>query len=510
MSALRRKASRPMSSHRGPAATSPPPIPARVAPSKRADIRPRRSSSLAVIIAMNPRIEGTLTAVEAPSRIRVPPMSDEVGRLPREDDGDRPEDRPDLHEPVVAEPVGQHPERGREEQLRPEEHGRVDGDDQAVDLAATVGRQVVEVVDEQRAREAGAETERERADQHGPQAAVHEGPKPNRSTDRGRSAPRTHRGGMDRACRLAPVPLALGSRGAVVAPHHLATAAGLRVLERGGGAVDAAIATNAVLAVVVPNGCGLGGDAFWLVWDASGRRLHGLNGSGRAPAAASAERLRAVGLREVPRRGPESISVPGAVRSWSDAHARWGRLARADVLADAIELASGGFPAWDGFIDAVERTAPVADAALGHDNGFRRVYRPHDRRWRPGERVRLPALAATLERLTIEGFDTFYDGDLGEQQAGLLAGLGAPIRRDRLPDTSLGLDGAAHDDVSGRPSRPTPRTARASWAPAPRRSSSSSSRRQGRRRAWRAGPDPLVAPRHRGRQARARRARRAT
>jgi gamma-glutamyltranspeptidase/glutathione hydrolase len=227
---------------------------------------------------------------------------------------------------------------------------------------------------------------------------------------------------------------ARGSRAAVVGPHHLATTAGLRVLDRGGSAVDAAIATNAALAVVVPSGCGLGGDAFWLVWDATDRRLYGLNGSGRAPAAASAERLRAAGLTEVPRRGPHSISVPGAVRSWSDAHARWGRLDRGTVLADAIELAESGFPAWDGFIDAVERTSLVADAVLGPTNAFRAVYRPHGRPWRPGETVRSPALARTLRRIAEEGFDTFYDGELGARQTSFLATLGAPFAVSDLRD----------------------------------------------------------------------------
>src|SRR5215210_756369 len=95
---------------------------------------------------------------------------------------------------------------------------------------------------------------------------------------------------------LVPVPLARGRRAAVVAPHHLATAAGLEVLAAGGNAVDAAIATNAALAVVMPNGCGIGGDAFWLIWDAADGRQVALNGSGRAPAAADPGRLRRAGL----------------------------------------------------------------------------------------------------------------------------------------------------------------------------------------------------------------------
>ena len=226
----------------------------------------------------------------------------------------------------------------------------------------------------------------------------------------------------------APVPLARGARGAVVAPHHLATAAGSAVLRAGGSAVDAAIATNAALGVVMPNGCGIGGDAFWLIWDQASATQLALNGSGRAPAGASAEALRRTGHQTIPLRGPQSITVPGAVRSWAEAHRRFGRLSRVEILAPAIELARGGFPAWEGFIDAVEATAPIVAGSLGADAGFFEVYRPGGRAWRPGELVRLPALAATLEALAVDGFDSFYDGDLGERQARTLAGLGSPIR----------------------------------------------------------------------------------
>ncbi|HEX5240449.1 MAG TPA: gamma-glutamyltransferase family protein [Candidatus Limnocylindrales bacterium] len=225
---------------------------------------------------------------------------------------------------------------------------------------------------------------------------------------------------------LGPVPLARGRHGAVVAPHHLATAAGLAMLRAGGHAVDAAIATNAALAVVEPNACGIGGDGFWLIWDAAARRQLALNGSGRAPAAADPDALRRRGLETLPLRGPLAVAIPGAVRSWSDAHRRFGRLPLDQVLAPAIELARGGFPAWDGFVEAVERTAPHVEAALGNEAGFFRIYRPHGRPWRPGELVRLPALAATLARLADEGLDAFYDSDLGERQAQHLAGLGLP------------------------------------------------------------------------------------
>ena len=191
--------------------------------------------------------------------------------------------------------------------------------------------------------------------------------------------------------------------------------------------MDAAITTNAVLGVVMPNGCGIGGDAFWLIWDAASGRELALNGSGRAPGRASAAALRGAGLRTMPRHGPHAITVPGAVRSWAEAHRRFGRLSRDAILAPAIELARHGFPAWDGFIDAVEATTPVVAAELGPNAGFFGVYRPAGRAWRSGERVRLPALAATLETLAVDGFDAFYEGDLGVRQARGLAAIGSLI-----------------------------------------------------------------------------------
>jgi len=231
---------------------------------------------------------------------------------------------------------------------------------------------------------------------------------------------------MDPARLLAPIPLARGGSGAVVAPHHLATAAGLGVLRAGGSAVDAAIATNAVLGVVMGEACGLGGDAFWLVWDEAAGTHTALNGSGRAPAGADAGALRARGLATLPYRGPLTITVPGAVRSWADAHARWGRLPVAALLAPAIELAREGFPADEPFARAVEASARVFDAELGPlASGWHAVYRPDGRPWRLGERVRLPALAATLQRLAAAGLADFYLGEVAARQAAGLAAAGS-------------------------------------------------------------------------------------
>jgi gamma-glutamyltranspeptidase/glutathione hydrolase len=240
-----------------------------------------------------------------------------------------------------------------------------------------------------------------------------------------------------------PAPLARGAHGAVVAPHHLATAAGLGILRAGGHAVDAAIAANAVLAVVYGQACGLGGDAFWLIWSEAAGQEFALNGSGRAPAASDAEALRASGLATLPYRGPLTITVPGAVRSWGDAHARFGRLSWADLLGPAVELAREGFAADDAFVGAVESSWPVFRDALGAGaDGWASVYRPRGRPWRPGERVTLPALATTFEWLAARGPHDFYEGELAERQATGLAAAGSAITLEDL---------AAHESTWGAP-----------------------------------------------------------
>ena len=232
---------------------------------------------------------------------------------------------------------------------------------------------------------------------------------------------------------LVPAVLARGTHGAVVAPHHLASAAGLGILRAGGSAIDAAIATNAVLAVVDNQACGIGGDAFWLIWDATAQRQIGLNGSGRSARAASAAALRSRGLRAIPSRGGLSITVPGAVRSWGDAHDHFGRLPGAALLAPAIELALDGFAADEAFCRAVEVSAPIFERELGPDGaGWASVYRPAGRPWRPGERVRLPALGATLERIAVHGWAEPYEGETAERQASALAGAGSLIGLEDL------------------------------------------------------------------------------
>jgi gamma-glutamyltranspeptidase len=134
--------------------------------------------------------------------------------------------------------------------------------------------------------------------------------------------------------------------GMVVCPHHLASEAGAEILRAGGNAIDAAIATQAALAVVYPHMTGLGGDAFWLIYDAKSQQLQGLNGSGRAANQATPAFYQDRGMATIPQRGPlAAITVPGAVDSWGVAHERLGQLPWADLLQPAIALATTGYPA---------------------------------------------------------------------------------------------------------------------------------------------------------------------
>ncbi|MFN8623047.1 MAG: gamma-glutamyltransferase family protein [Chloroflexota bacterium] len=248
----------------------------------------------------------------------------------------------------------------------------------------------------------------------------------------------------DRAPAQVPAPLVRGARGAVASPHHLATAAGVDALRAGGSAVDAAIATNATLAVVTGYACGLGGDAFWLIWDPRAGRARALNGSGRAAAGATIDAAHAAGLADMPKYGPWTITVPGAIASWGEAHARYGRLAWADLLAPAIELA-GGFAASEAWSDAVERTA----ALHGTDGDWARTYRPHGRAWRPGERVILPALQGTLRTLAAEGPTATYTGSLATRAVAHLASVGSPLRATDLAAHTCDWDDPIATDYRG-------------------------------------------------------------
>jgi gamma-glutamyltranspeptidase/glutathione hydrolase len=219
---------------------------------------------------------------------------------------------------------------------------------------------------------------------------------------------------------------ARAANGMVVTPHPMATRAGLDVLRAGGSAVDAAVAANAVLAVVYCHSCGLGGDAFALVFSPADHRLHAFNGTGRAPARLTIEYVHGLGLSEVPARGPLPITVPGAVDAWERLVARFGRRSLADVLAPAIRIADEGHELTALSAASIARSADFLAPDALH------VFQPDRHPLQPGERLRQPLLAETLRAIAADGAHTYYRGEIGAEIGRAVAAAGGALDADDL------------------------------------------------------------------------------
>jgi len=201
----------------------------------------------------------------------------------------------------------------------------------------------------------------------------------------------------------------------VSCPHELASQAGAQVLRDGGSAVDAALAAAATLGVVYPHMCSLGGDAFWLIYDAAARKVSYLDGGGRAAASATLARV-----KEIPFRGltPATLTTPGAVASFCEAHARFGKLPLARCLESAIHYARDGYPVTARLARWIAETAPE----LARDPASAALF--------PTGKSQLanPALARTLQAIAAQGRAGFYEGEIAVQ----LAKLGGFFREDDL------------------------------------------------------------------------------
>jgi gamma-glutamyltranspeptidase/glutathione hydrolase len=242
-------------------------------------------------------------------------------------------------------------------------------------------------------------------------------------------------------------PAALGRRGVVASPHPLATVAGLEVLQRGGTAVDAAVAVGATIAVAYPHMTGLGGDSFWLLWDARAGQLPALQAAGAAAARATPELYRRQGLSAIPARGPlAALTVPGAADGLWTAHAfsreRLGStVAWGDLLEAAIRHATDGIPVSP---CQARVTAGAADLLAAHAApfaAFRATYLNQGAAPAPGRRLVQPALARTLDRLAREGGRALYEGAIAAEIGRACEAIGSPLRagdlaahRSRLTD----------------------------------------------------------------------------
>jgi gamma-glutamyltranspeptidase/glutathione hydrolase len=197
----------------------------------------------------------------------------------------------------------------------------------------------------------------------------------------------------------------------VACPHALASEAGVDALRSGGSAVDAAIAAASTLGVIYPHMCGIGGDAFWLIYDAASRKVSYLDGGGRAAASASLAHFNG---KEIPFRGiePATLTTPGAVASFCEAHARYGKLPLARCLQPAIEYARDGYPASARLARWIEQTA----SELAQDPASAALFLPAPP---AGGRLRNPALARTLEAIAAQGRAGFYEGEVAVQLAKL-------------------------------------------------------------------------------------------
>ena len=263
-------------------------------------------------------------------------------------------------------------------------------------------------------------------------------------------------------------PATLAPNGMVTSPHSLASAAGVDVLRAGGSAVDAALATSAALSVLYPHMTGIGGDAFWLIHDAKTNKVRYIDGGGRATSGGTIDAFTKRGLTEVPYRGvlPGTLTVPGAVASWTEAHAAYGRLPLKRCLDSAIGYARDGFP-------VTARLATwrnVARPELEKSPEAAAIFLPH------GPVLKNPNLARTLEAIASDGWYGFYDGEVAKElvrwsqandgffTAGRSQGAAGALgradrrhlsRRDDLRDTAAdpGLRGA-RDAEPARAARP--------------------------------------------------------
>ncbi len=225
-------------------------------------------------------------------------------------------------------------------------------------------------------------------------------------------------------------PVTMARRGVVAAPHYLAAEAGLDALKAGGNAVDAAIAASAMLQVVYPFVCGLGGDVFMIIYDATTGQIAGLNGSGRAPAAATIARYHELGYERMPVHGIHTINIPGCTDGWATAAERFGRLGLARALQPAIDYAENGFPCGPDLHNALTR---MAGSGIPHPS-WRAHFTPGDIVPAVGEMVRYPALAQTLRAIAAEGAGTFYRGEVATAIAEFFAREGGFIAREDLAE----------------------------------------------------------------------------
>jgi len=222
--------------------------------------------------------------------------------------------------------------------------------------------------------------------------------------------------------------MVVSKQGIVAAEHPLAAQAGAEVLAQGGSAVDAAVAANAVMGVVAPMMCGVGGDLFAIVYDARSGTLHGLNASGWAPSGLTIEFLRQRGHTNMPLSGIHSVTVPGAVDGWGKLVCRFGRKPLRQSLTPAIRYAEDGFPV----SELVAEYWSSGERLLRGDANATRTFLPGGRAPQFGEVFRNPDLAAAYRMIAKRGPRVMYEGELARRVVAWSQRLGGTLAKDDL------------------------------------------------------------------------------
>ncbi|HEX5228398.1 MAG TPA: gamma-glutamyltransferase [Bryobacteraceae bacterium] len=204
--------------------------------------------------------------------------------------------------------------------------------------------------------------------------------------------------------------IVISQQGIAATSQVLASQTGAQILARGGSAVDAAIACNAVLAVTEPMMTGPGGDLFAMYWDAKTGKLTGLNASGPSPKALTPEFLAQHGIKTMPYDGIHTVTVPGAVAGWYQMHQKFGKLPWKDLFQDAIAFAEQGFPVYEGARE-VWADPPIV-ARLAENAESKRVFLPGGKAPHTGQLYKNPEMAHAFRLIAEKGPEGFYKGEI--------------------------------------------------------------------------------------------------
>jgi len=229
----------------------------------------------------------------------------------------------------------------------------------------------------------------------------------------------------------------LAQNGMAATSQPLATQVALDILKKGGSAIDAAIAANALLGLVEPTGNGMGGDLFAIVWDAEKNELTALNASGRSPSSLSLDYFQKNDMTKIPSHGPLPVSVPGCVDGWFELHEKYGKLTISEILQPAIDYAENGFPVTELIAYYMNLSVPF----LSKYEGFAEVFAPNGKAPIKGEIFRNPALANTFKKIVKGGREAFYKGDIARTIAQYMKEQGGFITyEDMASHTSEWVD----------------------------------------------------------------------